>query len=750
MQLNFLTKVSDLTSAENILGTIWAGIRSLMYQVNELIYTIIIRLYNMFEAIAKAQLLNDTAIEQIAQRVGVILGIVMLFKVIFSFITYLIDPDKMEDKEAGAVSIIKKVLIVIVLLGSSNYIFNLTWKFQNYIIENKVIYKLIIPSDTELNTEDFGAVLAARTFMMFYDLEDEFKEMGNATDCETYNAFLINDIITNRNFGYGQFCLNAVDTITTTDGESVQYFIMNYNFVLQTLVGLILVYLLVSYVIQVGVRVIQLTVLQIISPMAIISYLSPKKDNMFSKWKNIYISTYIDVFLRLAVIYLVVYLSAILLDSVVETTEEGLVFWNSVGTTEDKGWITTAMILALLMFAKKAPDLLKELFPAGASKLGLGGVGFKDFVGGNLMQKGFKSIGNAGKKAIGYVGRTARGVGMAGLVGGAALVTGHGFRGGGKALLGSLKGEKFGKNFANSYKAGVDRHKEVEEMEAKGVKPSDVRKEKLYNLFHGRTKAQRVEDLENKAKSIQDKYDLIKTQALACDKNDNTYMRDANGNIIKAKSAKTLAKELAEIEKTQVNRIDIARSFDKEQIIADLRSDISGNKDLFDAFLARNNIDTNSFSSNEQLSEAIESAINKEANKVYEEKVDIAYADAIAKQDQTKRAKETELEVRINALVNNQVYSDDQCTQQIGTGVDSADMIIKEAKQSIVKLTGEVNSIGEDLSEKFVGIDAEKLITDDKVDVVSIMKTSKSVSGQTAVGELSDIKDVAKYTGNKS
>lgn len=49
-------------------------------------------------------------------------------------------------------------------------------------------------------------------------------------------------------------------------------------------VGLFLCYILVLYVIDIGVRVAQLTYLQIIAPIPIISYLSPKKDGMFQKW----------------------------------------------------------------------------------------------------------------------------------------------------------------------------------------------------------------------------------------------------------------------------------------------------------------------------------------------------------------------------------------------------------------------------------------------------------------------------------
>lgn len=388
---------ASLESAEGIGAIVTKAARSLFYLFNEMIYNLICFLYNLFEVLCNARLLDSEALLAISTKVGLILGIIMLFRVVLSFVKILLEPDKFNDKETGAVSIIKKVVIVIVMLGSSSFVFNFMYDVQKFIIHEKILYKLFLPTDdVNLNTEQFGNVLSARVFSTFYTVKENLIDSSNADaeQCVSYRNLLINKIITDHDFQMGRQCLTAyteasyeasdssdADSTTTTSTSSTTFntFIMDYHFLYQSIVGIAFVYLLFMYSIKVGVRVIQLTILEIISPMAVVSYLSPKKDNMFSKWFKIYISTYIDIFIRVGIIYFCVFLSAQLLD----TIESGeTIFWTSVGQ-EDKttrAYIVVIMILALLTFAKKAPELLKELLPTSASKLGFGLSSPKSFI----------------------------------------------------------------------------------------------------------------------------------------------------------------------------------------------------------------------------------------------------------------------------------------------------------------------------------------------------------------------------------
>lgn len=448
----------NLTSEEGVWGAVTKAARSLFYMLNELIYKTITDLYTLFEYLCNARLLDSETLQKLATKVGLILGMIMLFNVIFNFIRILLEPDKMNDKEMGAIAIVKKCLLVIVMLGVSSFFFDTLYRIQQYVIHEKVIYKLILPGDQMPDTDNFGAVLAARTFGTFYYVNNTFLTSGadDADTCDQYRNLLINRIALNNDFSVGNYCLNAWDEIDIPiDGsnqttQTFSAFIMDYNFILQFLVGVAIVYLLLMYAIKVGVRVIQLTVLQIISPMAIVSYLSPKKDNMFSKWWKIYFSTYIDAFIRIAIIYFVIYLSSILLDTM--ESGEGI-FWASIGDPENsytRGVFTITMILALLTFAKKAPDLIKELLPASASKLGFG-VNSKDIFGLNALVAGAAGygIGTIGR-VPGALANTGRAIGM--IKRDVSSANGFGkvrafFKGTGRAMgtsIGSTAGVAFG------------------------------------------------------------------------------------------------------------------------------------------------------------------------------------------------------------------------------------------------------------------------------------------------------------------
>lgn len=435
--MNFLAWYNPLTwlsaVSETIVGAIVKGLRSLLYSLSVMIYSLIVKLYNLFEVLCHARLLDSEVLKSLSDRVGLILGLVMLFMVTFSFIQMLINPDVIEDKEKGAVSVIKKVLLVIVMLGVSNFVFTTLYKVQSIVINSHVITKLLLPY--EVDTDNFGSVLSADLFTSFYRVNSDLIEFINTENdvdsaieiCYNESKTLKKRIYSNSNFELGYSCLNESVVAEDEDYESQETFIMDFDWLLMMGFGLATAYFLAMYCFKVGVRTIQLAVLEILSPMAFISYLSPKKDTMFSKWSKMYFSTYIDVFIRIGIINFVMFLIATILD-----TSGGWEFWKSIGNPTDDFTVTlisAVMILALLTFAHKAPELLKDLFPVGAaSKLGFG-ASMKDVVG---LKRGLGTLAGVGAGAVtGAIAGVANGGkgirGVTGLLGG---IGGGIFRGG--------------------------------------------------------------------------------------------------------------------------------------------------------------------------------------------------------------------------------------------------------------------------------------------------------------------------------
>lgn len=366
-------------------GILDIGIRSLAFSIATFIYKLIISFYNIFEKLCSGRFFDSSMLKDFSERIGVILGVVMLFITIFSMIKMVVDPEKVSDKEIGATVLIKKIIIVIVLLGVSNFVFSFLYKVQDIVLEEDIISKILLPIRiNEERSADFGNVLAEELFMSFYQIEENIAETEDYGYCQNVIWQFRDQIITSGNFNLGRECLSEHVKVNSGGGV-IETFLINYNWLLSLVAGAVVAYLLFSYCISVGIRMIQLLFLEIISPMAIISYMVPKKDTMFGKWGKIYIATYIDVFIRVAIIDFIVFIIATIFSS-------NISFINDI--KDDKGIVTAILIIALLTFAKKAPDLLKELFPASASKLGLGMKSpkqiFDGMLGGNIVKAGAK------------------------------------------------------------------------------------------------------------------------------------------------------------------------------------------------------------------------------------------------------------------------------------------------------------------------------------------------------------------------
>ena len=437
------------------------GIRSILFFLDQAIYEFIITLYNIFRLLCSARIGSEGIVGELATRIGLILGLVMFFYVTFDFIQILIDPDKINDKEKGPLNIIKKFIIVIVLLGTSSFIFNYLHRFQTAVLSaddrgTSVLERLILPYN--INTDNFGRAIASNFMMEFYKMTDD-PEASSATAVDedfTYEVCSKNAkefpgrIAATGSLYSGTFCLNA--RYKTEDGSRFYIDFSPWSIV----VGVFVIYMLFMYCISVGMRVAQLAVLEIISPVAFVSYLSPKKDGMFGKFWKIYFSTYIDVFLRIAIINFVVLLTGLILDS----NNSGKDFWTSVGNPDGstKAWISIFMILALLSFAKKFPDLIKKFLPESASGLSLG-ISTKDRAG--LGMVGGTIVG----AATGLIGGFAGGQGIKRLTG--ALSGGVG--GVGRGFTAGVKGKDLRESLSNANKNQAAVNLKSAQLRAEGV-----------------------------------------------------------------------------------------------------------------------------------------------------------------------------------------------------------------------------------------------------------------------------------------
>lgn len=505
--------------------------KQFFFGVDQVVYSFISKIYDLLMEIARTSILSQADILDMANRIYKLLAIFMIFKVTFSLITYVVNPDDFSDKNKGLSKLGTNIIISLCLLILTPYAFNYAYKFQTFILEDNSLATLIFgeKSETEsgasfINTA--GDKIAYVTMSGFLSPNTSIDKLQNCTtllvngqfntecsglDSETFESLgNTNSLYTltqedGKNFSldtlknyvvgvnYENFGLMFRQDLVTATTEKNSVFVMEYNYIFSTVVGVVIVLLLITFCMDIALRSIKLAFLQLVAPIPIISYADPKsgKDGLFKKWYQMCFKTYLSLFIRLIALYFAIYIIQLVADLKLVDIVDGSY---KTGTL-----LSIFVIIGALMFAKQLPKILEGL------GLKLDGGGFtlnplkkleKDALGGKGINKFTKAAAVAGTGAA--------------LVGGASLITGKGLKGTGtamkKAVSGGLKGDKFGKNFSNSYSAGKAKYQQISKMKNDGVSSSQVFFENTRNKFTGMTRKDEYDDFSSTVKTIQDGY----------------------------------------------------------------------------------------------------------------------------------------------------------------------------------------------------------------------------------------------------
>ena len=382
--------------------------RGLMALLCQAIYPIIAFLYNLFINISKVNILSSDTIKPIYQRVTMMLTIIMIFYVTFEFVKFVVQPDGISDKEKGVGKIVYKMIAVVVLIALVPDIFTGAMKLQGAIVDKNVIGKVILGTGGNVG-DNFGNNFSSQIFGMFYHLNPDYKDEDcDDIPCGAVVGMNVKSLRENGHLKYLTAGLNAGGEVEITEeGQTheITTAYINFDGLFAVAVGIFIGYILILYSIDVGVRWAQLVYLQIIAPIPIIGYLSPKKDGIFQKWCKQCFTTYLDLFLRIAIIYFVLLICSILLEAYNGSSD---IFSDLEGITGFmKTFVYIVLILGVMLFAQKAPKLIKELFPStGAAS---GNFGLK--AGERVAPMAARTIGaglGATRAIGGFIGRGAR------------------------------------------------------------------------------------------------------------------------------------------------------------------------------------------------------------------------------------------------------------------------------------------------------------------------------------------------------
>ena len=305
-------------------------LRSIFFVIDKGIYGLIEIVYSLFLQIANTTIFSNDVFEEFSGKVYALLGIFMLFKVSFSVLSYIVNPDEFTDKSKGMSKLITNILISLVLIIGVPIIFTQAMEIQQIILKDDVIPKLFSSAESQIyissQDPDDGSDMALWTFNAFYASETEISSLEE----------VFNDDVNRRNANETEYAVE-------------------YSIGISSIVGFVVLLLLVSFCFDIALRSIKLGFLQMIAPIPIISRIDPKKGNeIFNKWVKTCLSTYLDLFVRLAGIFFAVYIIKLVKQS-------GFVDVVTGEPTSPSKLAIVFIIIGSLMFAKHLPKLIKDL-----------------------------------------------------------------------------------------------------------------------------------------------------------------------------------------------------------------------------------------------------------------------------------------------------------------------------------------------------------------------------------------------------
>ena len=120
--------------------------RFLSFWLDRIVYGFIAVVYNLFTDIAQTTIFSDDIFSAFSQKIYALLGIFMLFKVSFSILTYIVDPDSFLDKSKGFSKLIGNIVITLGLLVLTPWIFSQAMDIQRIVLKNNILGKLFSSS----------------------------------------------------------------------------------------------------------------------------------------------------------------------------------------------------------------------------------------------------------------------------------------------------------------------------------------------------------------------------------------------------------------------------------------------------------------------------------------------------------------------------------------------------------------------------------------------------------------------------
>lgn len=413
----------------------WLGpLRAICMAIDGIVFSLLDNAYMLVIKLSTAELFQHETIRSITNNLYILFGVVAFFRLALVLVNAIIDPEKLNEKGKGLSNIFFRVVGMIVLLAVTPFLFQLSYDLQKRIVgsdpEQNLIFKTLLGDNANISGENAGKALQNIALSSLITIDKNYLKAGGKTcqsesdtdcgfmpltcvpngdgTCTNQGGYIFGDECTWDNCQkavsrYNEMYVNedmkpsvlarsaGVSKKIEIDGEKEEVYVYNYMFIITAFVGGFMTYIIISFAIDIAVRMFELFVLEVLSPLFIATFVDPKsaQSGPFKNWLSAVGKSYANLYIKLAILALMILL-----------VNQSKIF---TAMSDLGGWVKIFAVIGLLIFAKKAPKWIMDMIGIKGDESGLGGLSIGKKLGGmalagGLVKKAGEGIKKQGKK----------------------------------------------------------------------------------------------------------------------------------------------------------------------------------------------------------------------------------------------------------------------------------------------------------------------------------------------------------------
>lgn len=346
--------------------------------------------YQVFFNVTTMEMISADTMLKIFRNLQLIIGIFMLFKFAVTILEGIVDPNRVTDKKNGANKIISRIIVSLVLLAlitpinipepknawekqlkNNGIIFGALYSLQDRILSNNTIGRIILNDTSTQNDLNTATTTKAEQFskqilsgFLRINIREDAESPVDETDEKNWacNDAKSKQIIEK----FQKQTTQGMISLVNEDCGGGKY-IFAYS-PIGGICAYIIVVILILYTIDVAIRAIKLAILRLIAPIPIISHMSISKkeskgEDSFSTWISTMTTTYLELFIRLAILHFVIFL-------IQNMITEGIVLDTGTGITGALAFVF--IVIGFFLFARQAPRFIQSALGMQSSAGGIG------------------------------------------------------------------------------------------------------------------------------------------------------------------------------------------------------------------------------------------------------------------------------------------------------------------------------------------------------------------------------------------